>query len=114
MSVREEPLPPIRRGKFSYGSQGLTVKKSHKVDSTRLRELLFPEGIKGKRAQKKAFKDAKKIVKKDWLLAQLTHYDINHETTGSVSRLTEVLKIAVQNGKVRSPVVVHNVSSIQG
>ncbi|KAL9629481.1 MAG: hypothetical protein Q9164_006862 [Protoblastenia rupestris] len=78
MSVKAEALPSIRKGKFSYGSNGLTVKNCKKVDITDLRKLLFHNELKGKRAQQKAAEDARGLIKKDWLSAQLTHYGLEH------------------------------------
>lgn len=66
-----------------------------------LNELFFKEEIENKRAQLDARKRYGEKVKKMWLLAQLSHYGIEHKTSSSVSDHTENLSIAIEQGMVR-------------
>lgn len=94
------PLPPIRSGKFSYGSNGLAVDDLRPDNSTRLLELLFPDELKGKRAQKKASDDAKKIVTKKWIVAQLELYGIKYSVKDKADVLKAKLRVKVKEKAV--------------
>ena len=70
------------------------------MDITDLRKLLSPEELKGKRAQQKAAQDARGLIKKDWLSAQLTHYGLEHDAKMTVNELRNLLENAVKSGRV--------------
>lgn len=54
-------MKPIKSGHFSYGSDGFRADDVAPEEPQRLFELLFPNELKGKRAQKQALEDAKVI-----------------------------------------------------
>ncbi|KAF2817107.1 uncharacterized protein BDZ99DRAFT_564906 [Mytilinidion resinicola] len=103
------PLAPLRSGRFSYGSDGLMSKGRRRVDAPKLRELLFPNEVKikgGKLAQKyaeqEANEQAKRIVKKKWIIAQLTHYGVASlpRARARSDENKELLCRSVKEGKV--------------
>ena len=70
-------------------------------DGNRLGELLFPDNINGKRAQEQAQQEAKRFLKKkNWLLVQLTYYEIALKDRYTIPVLTPLLRACVKNGKV--------------
>ncbi|KAL8729521.1 MAG: hypothetical protein Q9166_004693 [cf. Caloplaca sp. 2 TL-2023] len=97
-----ESLPPIHNGFFEYGSSGFTSHGVQVVEGPRLRELLSPENAKGKRAQKRAEEDARKLIKKPWMIAQLRLYDIPNKSSASVADLKQLLISSVKQGKCNS------------
>lgn len=94
-------IPPAERKKgFAYRLDGFTVNKIPRENPARLVELLLPQNIKGKRAQKASQEDAKRIVKKPWIEAQLKHYGISYNPKAVVSEKEALLVKAVSDGLV--------------
>ncbi|KAL8784314.1 MAG: hypothetical protein Q9195_009093 [Heterodermia aff. obscurata] len=98
MTSKPEIPPPERKNGYAYGLDGFTVNKARRESHTRLNSLLLPENIKGKRAQKAAQEDAKRIVKKPWIEAQLKHYGIPFNSKAFVSDKQAALAQAVSDG----------------
>jgi hypothetical protein len=98
-------LPPVTSPPFSYGSNGFTVNDVHRTDPRLLRDLLCPQDVHGKRAQKDAFESARKTVTKKWLAAQLHHYGIGFRSSAQKGVLQELLRGKIKDGEVKAPLV---------
>jgi hypothetical protein len=96
------PVPPLTIPPFSYGSNGFTVNDIHRTDLTSLRDLLFPQEVRGKRAQKDAIESARKTVTKKWLEAQLHHYGIGFQSSAQKGVLQELLEGKIKRGEVKT------------
>lgn len=94
-------LPPLERGHFAYGSNGFTVNGKAPVSPSLLRELMFPEQIKGKRLQKQRLEEARKIMTKPWIQAQLRYYEICFKSSEKVAELKVRLAESVKHGNVK-------------
>ena len=100
MQSKLSPLEPINDSSFSYGSEGFIVSKVHRENASRLQELLHPDKIKGKVAQRHAREDARKLFTKYWLEAQHKHYDIGYKKSSTKDDLRITLETALANGQV--------------
>ena len=77
------------------------VHSAKPLDGNRLGELLFPDNTNGKRAQEQAQQEVKRFLKKNnWLLVQLTHYEIAFKDRYTIPVLTSLLRACIKNGKV--------------
>lgn len=101
MSDNIKALPPLQRGQFAYGSNGFTVNGIAPVSPSLLRELVFPEQIKGKRLQKQRLEEARKIMTKPWIQAQLRYYEIGFKSSCKVAELKMRLVESVQHKNVK-------------
>ena len=70
------------------------------MEGSRIRELLFPEETKGVRAQKRIHEEARKTVKKAWMVAQLKHYGIAIPNKANVEAIRHLLTNSIVEGKV--------------
>ena len=100
MASKPEIPPPEGKNGYAYGLDGFTVNKARRESHARLSSLLLPQSIKGKRAQKEAQEDAKEIVKKPWIEAQLKHYGVSFKSRAVISEKKASLAKAVSDGLV--------------
>ena len=96
---------PVSNGPFSFDSDGFNIDGILRVKGPSLYEMLFPDEINGKRAQKRARDRAEATITFSWLLAHLTFYDIDFVPEDTVAELTELLADNVKHGRVRIPSV---------
>ncbi|KAF8248382.1 hypothetical protein K440DRAFT_626266 [Wilcoxina mikolae CBS 423.85] len=100
-------LTSITSHGFTYNpSSGALIADISRDPESRIRALLFPHLIptliKGKRAQKQAEKEARRLTKK-WISAQHKHYGIPFKATAKVDDLRASLIAALEAGKLKSP-----------
>lgn len=88
---------------FSYDNDGLNVDGISRIGGPSLHEMLFPDQISGKRAQKRARDRAETTITFPWLIAQFTFYDIEFDPKDTVAELTEMLADNVKQGRVSNP-----------
>ena len=100
MTSKPEIPAPVRKNGYAYGLDGFTVNKAHRESHTRLNDLLLPHSLTGKRAQKAAWEDAKRIVDKPWIEAQLKHYGIPFDSKAVISGKQASLIKALSDGLV--------------
>lgn len=100
MAAAPEVPKPERKEGYAYGLNGFTVNNIHREDPARLKTLLLPHLIKGKRAQEAAQKDAAAVVKKPWIIAQLKHYGHGITATTAVNEAKDLLIKRVSEGQV--------------
>ena len=99
--MRPLPQQPLYYIAFEYVSKNIImVHGANPLDGARLRELLFSNELKSKRAQGQAEKDAKRLMTKSWLIGQLTHYDISFDEKATKVILTKILRESIRGGKV--------------
>lgn len=97
------PAKVLSDGPFSFDSDGFNIDGILRVGGPSLFEMLFPDEISGKRAQKRARDRAETTISFPWLVAHLTFYDIEYDPEDTVAELTELLADNVKHGRVSSP-----------
>ncbi|KAF8544001.1 hypothetical protein BDD12DRAFT_817509 [Trichophaea hybrida] len=100
-------LTSITSHGFTYNpSTGALIGDASRDPESRIRALLFPHLIptliKGKRAQKQAEKEARRLTKK-WISAQHKHYGLPFKATAKVDDLRASLIAALEARKLKSP-----------
>lgn len=96
MSHKIKVLPPLERGHFAYGSNGVTVDGIAPVPPDRLRELLFTDQTR---------EEDYKIMTKSWIMAQLRYYEIRFSVAEKTAELKKRLIQSVKKGDVRQLVL---------
>ena len=102
MSSRPIPAKSVSNGPFSFDGDGFNIDGILRIGWPSLYEMLFPDEISGKRAQKRARDRAEVTITFPWLVAHLTFYDIDFEPDDTVAELTSLLADNVKQGKVSS------------
>ena len=102
MATTSTSVPPksLSNGPFSFDSDGFNVGGITRIGAPSLYEMLFPDEISGKRAQKRVRDRAETTITFPWLVAHLTFYDITFEPEDTVAELTELLADNVKHGRV--------------
>lgn len=99
-----KPLPPIKATKspFTYGQQGFRVGDIVRESPDRLQRLLFPDEVKGKREQKRAAEEAKrlKVMNRAWAEAQCQFYAIDLKGAKTSAEVQRRLKDKVKTSQV--------------
>lgn len=96
------PAKPLSNVPFSYDSDGFNIDGIPRIGAPSLYEMLFPDELSGKRAQKRARDRAETTVTFPWLVAHLTFYGIEFDPEDTVAELTELLADNVKHGRVGS------------